>query len=470
MTKPRTLFEKIWEAHVVTSRDDGYDLLWVDRHLTHEGAFHAFEALKTSGRKVRRPDLTFAIADHYVPTRNREAPIPDPEIAHMVELLRANAGSHGIRHFGMEDPDQGIVHVIGPELGITLPGVLLVCGDSHTSTHGALGALAFGLGATEVSHVLATQTIWQTRPKTLRVTVDGQLSEHVTAKDVILSIIAEIGANGASGYVVEYAGDAIEALSMEARLTICNMSIEAGARAGMIAPDEVTFEFLKGRRYAPDGADWDEAMSEWKALRSDEGAVFDREVRLDGNAIAPTVTWGVSPEHALPVTAKVPNPEAEEDVGRRQALEAAIDYMQLSPGQDLSEIKIDQVFIGSCTNGRIEDLRAAASVLKGQTAAIPLMVVPGSAAVKREAEAEGLDKVFTEAGAEWLAPSCSMCATTNGDVVPAGKRCASTTNRNFRGRQGPGSRTHLMSPAMAAAAAITGRIVDVRDVIQGGTG
>ncbi|NQW10360.1 MAG: 3-isopropylmalate dehydratase large subunit [Alphaproteobacteria bacterium] len=467
MSGPLTLFEKIWRDHVVAERADGQSLLWIDRHLCHEGSFHAFDKLARSGRPVRRPDLTFAIADHYVPTRDRAAGPRDPEIATMVRLLDENTARHGITQFGLNDPDQGIVHVVGPELGLTQPGITLVCGDSHTSTHGAFGALAFGIGASEVSHVLATQTLWQKRPRTLRITVDGALSQHVTAKDLILAVIARIGADGAAGHVIEYAGPAIRALSMEARMTVCNMSIEAGGRAGMIAPDDTTIEWLAGRRYAPKGAAWEAAVAAWRGLESDPEAAFDRELRLDAATIAPTVTWGISPEHAVPVTAHVPNPEDEPDTARRAALATAVDYMGLAPGTPLTEIAVDRVFIGSCTNARIEDLRAAAAVLQDRRATVPLMIVPGSSAVKRQAEAEGLDRVFTAAGAEWLDSGCSMCAATNGDMAAPGERCASTTNRNFRGRQGLGSRTHLMSPAMAAAAAVTGRITDVRQLISG---
>lgn len=462
MTSPTTLFEKIWRQHCIVERDDGQALLWIDRHLCHEGSFHAFDKLARSGRPLRRPDLTFAVADHYVPTRDRAAGARDPEIATMIRLLGQNAAAHGVRLFGLDDPDQGIVHVVAPELGLTQPGITLVCGDSHTSTHGAFGALAFGIGASEVAHVLATQALWQKRPRTLRIDVDGRLGPHVTAKDLILAVIARIGADGAAGHVVEYAGPAIRALSMEARMTVCNMTIEAGGRAGMIAPDDTTFDWLHGRRHAPQGADWDAAVADWRSLASDPGAGFDREVALDAAVVAPTVTWGTSPEHALPVTAAVPDPAAEPDAGRRATLAAALAYMDLTPGTPLAGIAVDRVFIGSCTNARLDDLRAAAAVLKDRRAAVPVMVVPGSSAVKRAAEAEGLDRVFAAAGAEWLESGCSMCAATNGDMVAPGQRCASTTNRNFRGRQGPGARTHLMSPAMAAAAAVTGRITDVR--------
>ncbi|WP_288585156.1 3-isopropylmalate dehydratase large subunit [uncultured Methylobacterium sp.] len=460
--QPRTLLDKVWDAHVMATRPDGQALLAIDRHLLHEGSFHAFGMLDHAGRRIRRPELTFAVADHYVPSRDRDGPIPDPEIANMVSTLADNAGRHRIRHFGLDDRAQGIVHVLAPEQGLTLPGLTIVCGDSHTSTHGAFGALGFGIGATEVAHVLATQALWQRRPKTLRVTIDGVLGPHVTAKDVILAIIARLGAGGAVGHVLEYAGSAIRGLSMEGRLTICNMSIEAGARAGMIAPDDTTFAFLEGRPYAPKGALFDQAVAAWRRLPSDAGARFDREVTLDAGAIAPTVTWGTSPETALPVTAAVPDPGLEPDSTKAGQMRAMLDYMGLTPGMPLEEVAIDRVFIGSCTNSRIEDLRAAAGVLRGHKAAVPGLVVPGSGPVRRQAEAEGLDQVFRAAGLEWGEPGCSMCVGINGDLVPAGERCASTTNRNFPGRQGPNARTHLMSPAMAAAAAVTGRLTDIR--------
>ena len=464
MTASTTLFEKIWRQHRIVERDDGQALLWIDRHLCHEGSFHAFDKLARSGRKVRRPDLTFAIADHYVPTRDRAAGARDSEIATMIRLLGENAAANQVRLFGLDDPDQGIVHVVAPELGLTQPGATLVCGDSHTSTHGAFGALAFGIGASEVAHVLATQSLWQKRPRTLRIMIDGRLGAHVTAKDLILAVIARIGADGAAGHVVEYAGEAIRAMSMEARMTVCNMTIEAGGRAGMVAPDDTTLNWLHGRRYAPKGADWDAAVAEWRGLASDPGAAFDREVALDAAGIAPTVTWGTSPQDVVPVTGKTPDPAAESDPNKKAAIERSLKYMGLEPNTPIAEVKVDKVFIGSCTNARLDDLRAAAAVLKDRRAAVPVMVVPGSSAVKRAAEAEGLDRVFRDAGAEWLESGCSMCAATNGDMVAPGLRCASTTNRNFRGRQGPGSRTHLMSPAMAAAAAVTGRITDVREL------
>ena len=454
----RTLFDKIWDAHVVVTRDDGACLLWVDRHLVHEGSFHGFGMLDHAGRPVRRPDLTFAISDHYVPSHPRSQPVGDPEAAGLIATLRANAARHGITHFDMDDPRQGIVHVVGPEQGVTLPGLTLVCGDSHTSTHGAFGALAFGIGASEVSHVLATQTLWQRRPKTLRITLDGALHPHTAAKDVILAVIARVGVGGAVGHVIEYAGGAIRALPMEGRMTICNMSIEAGARAGMVAPDDAAFAWLHGRRYAPKDAAWEAAVAAWRKLPSDADARFDREVALDASGIAPTVTWGTSPETALPVSGVVPDPQGSADRA------GMLDYMGLRPGIPLEGIPIDRVFIGSCTNGRLPDLREAAAVLKGRRARVPGLVVAGSVAVKQAAEAEGLDRVFTEAGLRWGEPGCSMCVGMNGDLVPPGERCASTSNRNFVGRQGRGSRTHLMSPAMAAAAAVAGAIADVRKV------
>jgi len=452
MAAPRTLFAKIWDTHEILCREDGTSLLWIDRHLVHEGSFHGFGMLDHAGRKVARPDLSFAVADHYVPSHSRRLPIADAEAAGLVATLRDNAARHGVMHFGLDDPGQGIVHVVGPEHAITLPGLTLVCGDSHTSTHGALGALAFGIGASEVSHVLATQTLWQRRPKTLRIKLDGTLHADVTAKDLILAVIAHIGAAGAAGHVIEFAGAAIRALSMEGRMTVCNMAIEAGGRAGMVAPDDTAFAWIAGRRFAPKGAAWDQALAAWRGLPSDDDAVFDREVTLDATAIAPTVTWGTSPETALPVTAEVP----------ASADPAQLAYMGLAAGMPLDGIAIDRVFIGSCTNGRLPDLRAAAAVLRGRRAAVPGLVVAGSAAIKRAAEAEGLDRVFTEAGLDWGEPGCSMCVGINGDLVAPGQRCASTSNRNFVGRQGPGARTHLMSPAMAAAAAVAGHITDVR--------
>ncbi len=462
---PRTLFDKVWDAHEVLRREDGASLLWVDRHLVHEGSHHAFAKLAERGLPVAEPALTIGVVDHYAPTRNRDR-IADPDIARMIRTLEENTARHGIRCFGMRDPRQGIVHVMGPEQGLTLPGLLINCGDSHTSTHGAFGALAFGIGATEVAHVLATQTIWQKRPKTMRITVTGQLGPSVTAKDLALSWIAELGADGARGHAIEYAGPVVRALSMEGRMTLCNLSIEGGARCGMIAPDDVTFAYIEGRPYAPTGTVWDAAVTDWRALTTDEGAVFDREVTLDGAAIAPTVTWGTSPEEALPITASLPDP-AKLQGGRADQARAAMDYMGLTPGQRIEGTPVDQVFIGSCTNGRIEDLRMAAAVLAGRKSRVPGLVSPGSALIKAQAEQEGLDRVFTEAGLDWVAAGCSMCVGMNGDLVAPGKRCASSTNRNFKGRQGRGARTHLMSPAMVAAAAVTGTLTDVRPLLEG---
>ena len=458
---PRTLFAKIWDAHVVATREDGQDLLAIDRHYVHEGSFHGFGMLDHAARALRRPDLTFAVADHYAPSTARPGPI-HPELDGMIAQLRTNAARHQIDLLDLNDRRQGIVHVAFPEQGLTLPGLTIVCGDSHTSTHGAFGALAFGIGASEVSHVLATQTLWQRRPKTMRVTVAGQLALHVTAKDLILAIIAQIGAAGATGHVLEYAGPAIRALPMEGRMTLCNMSIEAGGRAGLIAPDDTTFAYLQHRPRAPAGPLWHEAVTHWRHLQTDPDAPFDREITLDAAAIAPTVTWGTSPETALPITATTPDPAAEPDPARRRTLADQLGYMDLRPGTPLEGLPIDQVFIGSCTNGRLPDLIAAANILRGRRAAIPGLVVPGSTPVKREAEALGLDRVFQDAGLQWGEAGCSACVGMNGDLVPPGHRCASTSNRNFQGRQGPGSRTHLLSPAMAAAAALTGTLTDVR--------
>jgi len=451
----KTLFDKVWDAHEVLRRNDGTSLLWVDRHLVHEGSHHAFRKLAARGLPVARPDLTFGVADHYAPTRGAPA---TPAIAGMMQTLADNTARHGIRHFGLGHPRQGIVHVIGPELGLTLPGLIVNCGDSHTSTHGAFGALAFGIGATEVAHVLATQTIWQTRPPVMRLTIDGTLSPGVSAKDVALAWIAALGVDGARGHAIEYAGQTVRNMSMEARMTLCNLSIEGGARCGMVAPDDTTFAWLRGRPYAAAG--WDGAVAHWRTLPSDPGAMFDRDIAIDAANIAPLVTWGTSPQDALPITAQVPAPDTEQ---ARDALA----YMGLTPGTPLTDIAVDRVFIGSCTNGRIEDLRAAADVLRGHETRVPGTVSPGSTAVKRMAEAEGLDRVFSDAGLAWVNAGCSMCVGMNGDTVAPGQRCASTTNRNFKGRQGPGARTHLMSPAMVAAAARTGRLTDVRTLLRG---
>jgi len=463
---PRALFDKLWDDHVVVERPSGDALLWIDRHFVHEGSFHAFNQLEARGGNVAEPGLTFGVADHYVPTRDRDH-VANPEIARMIDDLGTNTARHGIELFGMHDPRQGIVHVVGPEQGLTLPGLTMVCGDSHTSTHGAFGAYAFGIGASEVAHVLMTQTLWQKKPKRMRITIDGTPIAGVGAKDFILSIIATIGADGARGHAVEYAGTAVRAQSMAGRMTMCNMSIEAGARCGLIAPDETTFRWIEGRPFAPKGASFQQAVESWRRLPSETNAEFDREISLDASRIAPVVTWGTSPEDALPIDAAVPDPAREADEGRATTMRDALDYMGLRAGQKLAEIPIDRVFIGSCTNARIEDLRAAASVLAGRKAKVPGLVSPGSAQVKRQAEEEGLDRIFIEAGLDWVESGCSMCVGMNGDSVPTGERCASTTNRNFRGRQGPGARTHLMSPAMVAAAAVAGRLADVRPMLEG---
>ena len=467
MTAPQTLIDKLWAAHEILRREDGDSLLWVDRHYVHEGSFHAFNKLAERGAKVAEPGLTFGVADHYVPTRGSRENIANPEIARMVRQVEDNTAKHHVKLFGLDDPRQGIVHVVGPEQGLTLPGLLIVCGDSHTSTHGALGAYAFGIGASEVAHVLMTQTIWQKKPKRMRITVDGQTAPGISGKDIVLSIIALIGVDGATGCAVEFAGSAIRALSIEGRLTICNMSIEAGARCGMVAPDATTFAYLAGRPYTPQGGAFEMAVSEWSKLKSDPDAAFDTDVSLDGSRIAPIVTWGTSPEDALPIDASVPNPAHEPNADRAAYLRGALEYMGIAPGKKLTDIAVDRVFIGSCTNSRIEDLRAAAAVLAGRTSKVPGLVSAGSTLIKRQAEQEGLDRIFLDAGLEWGESGCSMCVGINGDLVAAGERCASTTNRNFRGRQGPGARTHLMSPAMVAAAAVTGHLADVRPLLSG---
>jgi 3-isopropylmalate/(R)-2-methylmalate dehydratase large subunit len=467
MSEPQTLIDKLWSAHEITRREDGAVLLWVDRHYVHEGSFHAFNQMKTRGRTIAEPGLTFGVADHYVPTRGRGQDIANPEIAAMVRNFETNAAEAGITLFGLRDPRQGIVHVVGPEQGLTLPGLLIVCGDSHTSTHGAFGAYAFGIGASEVAHVLMTQTLWQKKPKRMRITVDGKAAPGIAAKDIALAIIAKIRADGAQGHAIEFAGSAITGLSMEGRLTLCNMSIEAGGRCGMVAPDQTTFAYLKDRPYAPKGAALEQAIDDWSKLVSDRDAPFDREVTLDAGAIAPIVTWGTTPDDALPIDAAVPNPAREPDAARAKYLQEALDYMGLKAGAKLTDIAIDRIFIGSCTNARIEDLRAAAAVLAGRLSKVPGLVSPGSSAVKRQAEQEGLDRIFRDAGLEWADSGCSMCVGINGDLVASGERCASTTNRNFRGRQGPGARTHLMSPAMVAAAAVSGHLADVRPLLGG---
>jgi 3-isopropylmalate/(R)-2-methylmalate dehydratase large subunit len=463
---PATLFDKIWSSHAILVRPDGATLLHIDRHFVHDGSGNAFRMLRERGLAVRRPDRTFATPDHYVSTLSHDlASINEPHRRGVVEDLEANATAAGLMLFGLTDRRQGIAHVVGPEQGLSQPGMIMVCGDSHTATHGALGALAFGVGASEVAHVLATQTLWQRKPKNMRVVIDGTLANGVHAKDVILAIIAQIGTAGGVGHVIEYAGSTTRALGIEGRLTICNMSIEAGARAGMVAPDDTTFAYLQGRPYAPKGKDWDKALTYWKSLPSDTDAHFDQEVHLDAAEIAPMVTWGTSPEAAAPITGRVPDPAGVPDATRRDGMERALAYMDLRPGMPLAEIAIDRVFIGSCTNSRIEDLRAAAKVLDGRHAVVPAMAVPGSGLVKAQAEAEGLDEIFRRAGFEWREAGCSMCVGMNGDLVAPGERCASTSNRNFVGRQGKGARTHLVSPAMAAAAAVTGKLTDVRHLL-----
>ena len=463
MSQAHTMFDKIWNRHVVVDRGDGYQLLYVDRHLMHDGSAWGFAWLRERGLKLRRPDLAFATPDHYTSTASVSADaIGVPLHRRLVESIRENTNEHGVRLFYLGDARQGIAHVVGPEQGITLPGVTLVCGDSHTATHGALGALAFGIGTTEVGHVMATQCLWQTRPKAMRIAVDGTLGSGVTAKDVILAIIARIGTAGAVGHVIEYAGSTMRAMSIEGRLTVCNMSIEAGARAGMVAPDDTTFAYVAGRPFAPTGAAWERALARWRALPSDADARFDREVALDAAQIAPMLTWGTSPQDAVAIDARVPDPADAPDSARRDAMRAALQYMGLTPGTPMDRIAVDRVFIGSCTNSRIEDLRAAAAIARGRKAIIPAWVVAGSGLVKRQAEAEGLDRIFLEAGFEWRQPGCSMCVGMNGDTGLPGQRIASTSNRNFVGRQGRGVRTHLLSPAMAAAAAVSGRFADVR--------
>lgn len=462
-----TLFDKIWQKHEICQNEEGQSLLWVDRHLAHEGSFHAFNKLAERGLNVRHPELTLGVADHYVPTNARDLIKVNTKTRNVIEQLMENTRNHKVPLIGLDDPRQGIVHVVGPELGLTQPGLLMVCGDSHTSTHGALGALAFGIGASEVAHVLATQTLWQSKPKCLRIQIEGNLAPGVSAKDIALAWIARLGADGARGYAIEYSGSTITNLSIEARLTLCNLSIEGGARCGMIAADEKTIAYLQGRPMAPQGESFEQASAYWLSLASDVDAQFDLELHLAAEDIAPTVTWGTSPEEALPITDKVPDPAQAESAEARKHLQDSLDYMGLTPDQPLSDIAIDRVFIGSCTNARIEDLRTAASILKGHKSKVPGLISPGSTDVKRQAEAEGLDQVFIEAGLEWRESGCSMCVGMNGDQLQPGERSASSTNRNFKGRQGPGSRTHLMSPAMVAAAAITGHLTDVRTLLPG---
>ncbi len=474
-SRPRTLYEKIWDAHVVETREDGTALLFIDRHLVHEVTSpQAFEGLRTSGRTVRRPDLTLAVPDHNLPTtarldaRGLRIPIADAESAQQLAALEDNAPAFGIRYIDASATEQGIVHVVGPEQGFSLPGATIVCGDSHTAAHGGVGALAFGIGTSEVEHVLASQTLLLRKSQTMEVWVDGELGPGVTPKDLILHIVGVVGTAGGNGHVIEYRGAVFEGMSVEGRLTVCNMSIEAGARAGLIAADDVTFEYLKGRPYSPKDAEWDAAVAWWRSLATDPGAAFDKSVRIDAADIGPTVTWGTSPEDTAPIGGVVPAPESFADPSKQEAVRKSLAYMGLTPGQKLAEVEVQNVFIGSCTNSRIEDLRAAAAVLRGRHKAANVkwaIVVPGSGLVKRQAEAEGLDKIFTDAGLEWREPGCSACLGMNPDKVPPGERCASTSNRNFVGRQGPGARTHLLSPAMAAAAAVTGRLCDVRELV-----
>jgi 3-isopropylmalate/(R)-2-methylmalate dehydratase large subunit len=467
MAKPRTLFDKIWDGHLVDRQEDGTCLIYIDRHLVHEVTSpQAFEGLRMAGRKVRRPEATLAVADHNVPTSDRSKGIDDEESRIQVDALRDNCAEFGVPFYDMEDVRQGIVHIIGPEQGFTLPGVTMACGDSHTATHGAFGAFALGIGTSEVEHVLATQTLLMRPFKNMRITVDGALPTGVTAKDMILAIIGKIGTAGGTGHVIEYDGEAVRALSMEGRMTVCNMSIEGGARAGLVAPDQTTFEYVKGRPMAPKGAAYEQAVEYWKTLPSDEGASYDTEVTLHANDIVPQVTWGTSPEDVAPITGAVPDPASAEDAGKRDQIARSLKYMGLTPGTPLKEVPIDKVFIGSCTNGRIEDIRAAAEIAKGRKVAegVYAMVVPGSGLVKAQAEEEGLDAVLREAGFDWREPGCSMCLAMNADRLEPGERCASTSNRNFEGRQGRGGRTHLVSPAMAAAAAVTGTLADVREL------
>ncbi|MEP6643233.1 MAG: 3-isopropylmalate dehydratase large subunit [Acidobacteriaceae bacterium] len=466
MNQKRTLFEKIWDAHLVHSPADRLPLIYIDLHLVHEVTSpQAFDGLRGAGRRVRQPQRTIATVDHNIPTEPRGTPITDPVAARQIEALQKNCKEFGVPLFDMDSPSQGIVHVIGPELGFTQPGMTIVCGDSHTSTHGAFGSLAFGIGTSEVEHVLATQCLPQRKAKTLLIDVSGQLGEGVSAKDLALGIIGQIGTDGAAGHVIEYAGSAVRALSMESRMTLCNMSIEAGARAGMVAADEITFAYIKGRRFAPQGADWEKAMAQWPTFRSDDGATFDKVIRMDASKLAPFVTWGTNPGMVVPITGKVPEVAVTKNEEDRRSSERMLEYMGLKPGTRMEEIAIDRVFIGSCTNSRIEDLRAAARIAKGHhvNAKVRAMVVPGSQAVKREAEREGLHEIFQQAGFEWRESGCSMCLGMNPDILQPGERCASTSNRNFEGRQGRGGRTHLLSPMMAAAAAITGHFTDIRD-------
>ena len=468
MAQPKTLFDKIWESHVVDVQEDGTCLLYIDRQIIHEiTSAQAFEGLRAAGRTVRRPEAQLLVPDHNVPTADRSLPIENEESRIQIDLLKENAEAFGLPYIELNDIRQGIVHVIGPEQGFTLPGLTMACGDSHTSTHGAFGCLAFGIGTSEVEHVLATQSLIQRPARNMRVTVDGALPPGVVAKDLALAIIGAIGTAGGTGCVIEYAGKAVEDLSMEGRMTLCNMTIEGGARAGLVAPDQATFDYVKGRPMAPKGAAWEQAEAYWRTLPSDPGAAYDKEVTISADSIEPQVTWGTSPEMVLPISGSVPDPSGEDDGNRKRSLERAIDYMGLEAGQALTDIRVDKVFIGSCTNSRIEDLRAAATVARGRSVAdgVHAMVVPGSGLVKHQAEEEGLDAVFKEAGFDWREPGCSMCIAMNGDMLQPGERSASTSNRNFEGRQGPGGRTHLMSPAMAAAAAVNGHLSDHRELL-----
>ena len=462
---PKTLFDKIWSHHLVNSQDDGTCLIYIDRHLVHEVTSpQAFEGLRNNNRKVHRPESTFAVADHNVPTSDRSKGIDNEESRIQVETLENNCKEFGVTLFPLLDKRQGIVHIVGPEQGITQPGMTIVCGDSHTATHGAFGALAFGIGTSEVEHVLASQTLIQQPAKNMKISVNGNLKSGVTAKDIILHIIGVIGTAGGTGYVIEYTGEAIQSLSMEGRMTICNMSIEAGARAGLIAPDEKTFNYIKGRPYAPKGEDWDKALAFWKSLPSDENASYDKEININAEDITPQITWGTSPQDVAPINGKVPNPEIIKDSNRRKAVERSLEYMGLEPNQEIEKIKIDKVFIGSCTNGRIEDLREVARVVEGKKVSVEAMIVPGSGLVKEQAEVEGLDKIFIEAGFDWREPGCSMCLAMNPDQLKPKERCASTSNRNFEGRQGREGRTHLVSPAVAAASAIKGTFAQESDL------
>ncbi|NHO32005.1 3-isopropylmalate dehydratase large subunit [Acetobacter fallax] len=467
MSSPRTLFDKIWASHVVDTLPDGTAILYIDRHLLHEVTSpQAFEGLRLAGRKLRHPDATIAVVDHNVPTSDRTKPIEEPESRNQIETLERNVKEFGVPYFPLLSASQGIVHVVGPEQGISLPGMTIVCGDSHTSTHGAMGSLAFGIGTSEVEHVMATQTILQKPAKNMRISVDGELTPGVTAKDVVLAIIGKIGTAGGTGHVIEFAGSAIRGLDMAGRMTVCNMAIEAGARAGLIAPDDTTFDYVRGRRFAPKGADFDAAVDYWRTLPSDEGAVYDTEIALRAEEIEPCLTWGTSPETVLPISGTVPDPASETDEAKRAQLQRMLDYMDLKAGQKIAGTPVDVVFIGSCTNSRIEDLRAAAVIATGRKVAhdVRAMIVPGSGLVKAQAEQEGLDRIFLDAGFEWREAGCSMCLGMNPDRLTPGQRCASTSNRNFEGRQGPGGRTHLLSPAMAAAAAVTGVLTDAREL------